>query len=175
MAKASKSAEDAPAEAPEGEAAPAEGGGGRKKLIIMAAAGALALGGAGGGGWWYLKKKNAAAPADTAQMAPKKQTAFVELKEMTVNLATTPGQQQSNYLKLKVALEIGDPKLAMEVQPLVPRIEDAFQVYMRELRAGELEGSAAVFRLKEELLKRVNIAVYPAKIDAVLFKEILVQ
>jgi flagellar FliL protein len=29
--------------------------------------------------------------------------------------------------------------------------------------------------LKEELLRRVNIAVYPARVDAVLFKEIVVQ
>ena len=59
--------------------------------------------------------------------------------------------------------------------PLLPRIEDQFQVFTRELRTTDLEGSAGVYRLKEELLKRVNIAIYPAKIDAVLFKEILIQ
>jgi flagellar FliL protein len=50
-----------------------------------------------------------------------------------------------------------------------------FQVYLRELRPADLEGSAGTFRLKEELLRRVNMAVHPAKVDAVLFKELLVQ
>ena len=46
---------------------------------------------------------------------------------------------------------------------------------MRELRATDLEGSAGMYRLREELLRRVNVAVYPAKVDAVLFKEVVVQ
>ena len=46
---------------------------------------------------------------------------------------------------------------------------------MRELRVNDLEGSAGLYRLREELLRRVNVAVYPAKIDAVLFKDIVVQ
>ena len=52
---------------------------------------------------------------------------------------------------------------------------DAFQVYLRELRKSDLEGSAGIYRLKEELRRRVNLAIYPAKIDSILFKEILVQ
>lgn len=65
--------------------------------------------------------------------------------------------------------------MVSEVQPLLPRVEDAFQVFMRELRATDLEGSAGMYRLREELLRRVNVAVYPAKVDAVLFKEVVVQ
>jgi flagellar FliL protein len=48
-------------------------------------------------------------------------------------------------------------------------------VFVRELRASDLEGSAGVYRLREELVRRVNIAVYPAKVDAVLFKDIVIQ
>ena len=72
-------------------------------------------------------------------------------------------------------LEVAFAKAADEVKPLLPRVEDAFQVFMRELRPSDLEGSAGMFRLKEELLRRVNMTVYPAKVDAVLFKELLVQ
>jgi flagellar FliL protein len=46
---------------------------------------------------------------------------------------------------------------------------------MRELRAADLQGSAGLFRLKEELQRRVNIAVYPARVDDVLFKNVIVQ
>ena len=49
------------------------------------------------------------------------------------------------------------------------------QVYMREMRTSDLAGSAGLYRLREELLRRVNIAIYPAKAEAVLFKDVLVQ
>ena len=50
-----------------------------------------------------------------------------------------------------------------------------FQTYLRELRPSDLNGSAGMFRLKEELTKRVNYAVSPNQVSAVLFKEIVVQ
>jgi flagellar FliL protein len=84
-------------------------------------------------------------------------------------------QDRQPIMKIKVVLEIADAKAADQVKPLLPRVEDAFQVFMRELRPSDLEGSAGMYRLKEELLRRVNLTVYPAKVDAVLFKELLVQ
>jgi flagellar FliL protein len=57
----------------------------------------------------------------------------------------------------------------------MPRIMDAFQTYLRELRPSDLEGSAGLYRLKEELTRRVNASIAPARINAVLFKEIVVQ
>jgi flagellar FliL protein len=180
MAKKPKK-DDAEEGAPEGEGAegaPAQKGGGKKKLILIVAA-VLLLAGGGGGGYWFFVKRNAAAAGEGHEAAgPPKKTAFVDLKEMMVNLAGQNTQQtgeRARYLKLRVSLEVGDPHLVAEVQPLLPRIEDSFQVYMRELRMNDLEGSAGVYRLKEELLRRVNVAVYPAKVDAILFKEILIQ
>ena len=80
-----------------------------------------------------------------------------------------------NYMKLTVALEVANESMMTEIQPRLAKVVDAFQVYMRELRKSDLEGSAGVYRLKEELLRRVNLAVYPARIESILFKEILVQ
>jgi len=57
----------------------------------------------------------------------------------------------------------------------LPRVTDIFQTYLRELRPSDLNGSAGLFRLKEELTRRVNAAVAPVKVSAVLFKEIVVQ
>lgn len=167
MAKKKKAAEDGA----EG-ATPAKEGG-KKKLIMIA--GAVMLIAAGGGGWFFFMRKPPEMAQDAAKAATMKKIAFVELKEMTINLAAPTGQERQNFLKLKIALELSDAKLSADIQPLVPRIEDAFQTYMRELRANEIDGSSAMYRLKEELLKRVNIAVYPAKVDAVLFKEVLLQ
>ncbi len=55
------------------------------------------------------------------------------------------------------------------------KVVDAFQVCPRELRRSDLEGSAGVYRLKEELRRRVSVAIYPAQVDCILFEEILVQ
>ena len=54
-------------------------------------------------------------------------------------------------------------------------VMDAFQTYLRELRPTDLDGSAGLYRLKEELTRRVNAAIAPNRINAVLFKEIVVQ
>lgn len=175
--------EPAAAQAP-AEASEIAVGGGRKKLIIIVAAAALLLGGAGGGGFWWWKKKQAAAQAEAGEhgesqaAAVVKKAAFVDMKELIVNLGGQNTQQtgeRPRFLKMKIALEVSDPKLVTEVTPLLPRIEDTFQVYTRELRPSDLEGSAGVYRLKEELLRRINIAIYPSKVEAILFKEMLIQ
>jgi len=57
----------------------------------------------------------------------------------------------------------------------MPRLMDAFQTYLRELRPTDLEGSAGLYRLKEELTRRVNASIAPNRVTAVLFKEIVIQ
>lgn len=141
-----------------------------RKLLLIAGAAVLVLGVAGGGYAFFARGK---APSEAAPV--KKPVAFLDIREMTVNLAPEPNQERQRYLKLRVALEVSDPKTVAEIQPLLPRVEDTFQVFVRELRAGDLDGSAGMYRLREELLRRVNIAVYPAKVEAVLFKDVVVQ
>jgi len=58
---------------------------------------------------------------------------------------------------------------------VMPRVVDNFQTYLRELRVDDLSGSAGLYRLREELLIRVNVAAQPAKVNAILFKEMLIQ
>jgi flagellar FliL protein len=76
---------------------------------------------------------------------------------------------------MKIALEVADASVAEAMQPNLPRVLDLFQVYLRELRAQDLEGSQGIYRLKEELLKRINLAVHPSRVNRILFKEIIVQ
>ncbi|MDP3410535.1 flagellar basal body-associated protein FliL [Bosea sp. (in: a-proteobacteria)] len=171
MAKKPKTDEDGAA----GEAAPAAGGG-KKKLIIIVA-GVVLLAGAGGGGWFFFLKKPSAEQIAAAEAAKnvKKPVAFIEMKDMLIGITAGPQQERAPIIKIKVVLETADAKVSDDIKPLLPRVEDAFQVFMRELRPSDLEGSAGMYRLKEELLRRVNVTVFPAKVDAVLFKELLVQ
>lgn len=154
-----------------GEEAPK---GGKKKLIMIG--GAVALLAAGAGGWFFLLKKPSAEEMAALEAAkPKPPAAFVEMKDMMIGISNGGQQDRQPIMKIKVVLETADTKVSAQITPLLPRIEDAFQVFMRELRPSDLEGSAGMYRLKEELLRRVNVTVHPAKVDAVLFKELLVQ
>jgi flagellar FliL protein len=91
-----------------------------------------------------------------------------------VNLSNSAGDR-TQYLKVKIVLELPDSTMQAQVQNTMPRVMDAFQTYLRELRPSDLEGSAGLYRLKEELTRRVNVAIAPSRINAVLFKEIVVQ
>jgi flagellar protein FliL len=183
MAKKKSKDDDA-----DGDVVAPDAGAKKKKLIMMAGGGALALLLMGGGGYWFMSKGK----KDQAQVAaadgkpgdarsapaggPKKPSAFLDLPEMTINLAAGGSQaDRQQFLRMKVSLEVAEQKVATEIQPMMPRVVDTFQIFMRELRPQDLDGSAGLYRLKEEMTRRVNVAVYPARVDAVLFKELMVQ
>src|SRR3546814_189999 len=144
---------------------------GKRAIIIVAAVVVLLLlVGGGGAAYFFLF-----APAEEAEVAPEapKVTVFYDLPDILVNLNSSG--RQASYLKLKIALEHNDPLAVPKLNELLPRVIDNFQIYLRELRPDDLVGSAGLYRLKEELLIRVNQAVAPIKINDVLFKEMLIQ
>ncbi len=174
------------------------------KLPLLIAAGAVLVLGGGGAGYFFLSGQGSAsgtahaaeadahadAGAHGESAAPAGgdhggggdhgdghggggSSSVYELPTMTVNLSTSG--ETAAFLKLTVALELKSADMVGAVEPRLARVIDAFQVYLRELRRSDLEGSAGVYRLKEELRRRVNIAIYPAEVDSVLFKEIIVQ
>ena len=156
-------------------------GGKRKKLILFIVIPVLLLIGGGVGVAVMLGLFSSKPPVNPDEeqvqveevMAPTVQTTFFEIPDLIVNLNTSG--RKSVFLKIKISLEIADPADIDTINQLLPRIVDNFQVYLRELRVQDLQGSAGMYRLHEELLRRVNIAVRPAKVKDVLFKEMLVQ
>lgn len=102
-----------------------------------------------------------------------RESLYYDLPEMVVNLSAN--DKRAQYLKIKIALEAKDQRSLDALQPVMPRVLDMFQIYLRELRSSDLDGSAGIFRLKEELLHRINLAIHPYRINRVLFKEIIVQ
>jgi flagellar FliL protein len=141
------------------------------KLIIMAAAALVVLAGGGGGAYFMFF---AGGKGTAVAAAPAKPPAFIDVPEVLVNLSTV-GAYRTQYLKVKIVLEIPDAALSPQIESTMPRVMDAFQTYLRELRPTDLDGSAGLYRLKEELTRRVNTAIAPSRITAVLFKEIVVQ
>jgi flagellar FliL protein len=152
-----------------------EGGAAKRKLpiklILMAAAGLLVLGGGGFGAYLMFSGGSKEAAPATAQAKP---AVFVDVPEVLVNLSNA-GSERTQYLKVRVVLEVPDASLTPQIETTMPRVLDAFQTYLRELRPSDLDGSAGLYRLKEELTRRVNAAISPSRINAVLFKEIVVQ
>jgi flagellar FliL protein len=166
--------ENEEADAPEATEAPA--GNSRlsgllsRKMILIAVGGAVGLTAIGGGGYFFFGHHGNTAAAATQVKPP----VFVDMPDVLVNLSSSGGER-TQYLKVKIALELPDEAVSAQIQPIMPRLLDTFQTYLRELRPTDLDGSAGLYRLKEELTRRVNAAIAPNRINAVLFKEIVVQ
>src|SRR5262249_6383134 len=119
-----------------------------RKWMIIGGAGLLVLVGGGGGAYFFFKGSD----HKEAHVAAKPAT-FVDMPDVLVNLSSN-GADRTQYLKVKIVLELPDATLVPQIQPLMPRVMDAFQTYLRELRPTDLDGSAGLYRLKEELTRR---------------------
>lgn len=163
------------------EVKPRGGLNGKKLILFIVLPLVLLLG--GGGAAYFLGLFDALlgveataegdAAAGEAEHVEAGPSVYFELPEMLINLNSTG--KKSNFLKITVSLELESADAVHEVEAVLPRIIDSFQVYLRELRIDDLRGSAGLYRLREELLLRVNAAVEPVKVKDVLFKEMLVQ
>jgi flagellar FliL protein len=141
------------------------------KLILIAVGGVVGLFALGGGGYFFFFGHHGSSAAAATQVKPP---VFVDMPDVLVNLSSSGGDR-TQYLKVKIALELPDEAVSAQIQPIMPRLLDTFQTYLRELRPTDLDGSAGLYRLKEELTRRVNASIAPNRINAVLFKEIVVQ
>jgi flagellar FliL protein len=176
----------------EGEASETEGEGegegqrpkqqGKSKLIIFIAAALLLVVGGTGAAYFtglldplveMMSGPEEMADGTRAPTGPQ-DAVFYDLPELLVNMNTSGGRK-ATFLKIRVSLELASAQDVLKVEAVMPRIIDNFQTYLRELRVEDLKGSAGMYRLREELLTRVAAATAPARINDVLFKEMLVQ
>ena len=98
---------------------------------------------------------------------------FYTIPDVVVNMQTADGRP--SFLKLKLTLELPDHDTADILNPNMPRLQDMFQVFLRELRPEDLAGSQGGFQLRTEILRRVNLTIAPSKANAVLIEEMLVN
>ena len=172
-------------------AAAENAGGGKKKIIIAAVALLLVLG--GGAGAYFTgaldsllgKEPNCAEVKEgdddytacqeilAKTEAEKPAAVFMEVPDLIVNLST--GGKQTRFLKIGIKLELKDDAEMKKLEPLMPRVIDHFQTYLRELRPEDLGGSAGIYRLRIELLSRVKAAAPNVTVNDILFQEILMQ
>ncbi|HEY9219475.1 MAG TPA: flagellar basal body-associated FliL family protein [Phenylobacterium sp.] len=198
-----KKAKPEDAEAVEGEIPEGEEGaeGGKKKLplklVLIGAVGAvLVLGGGGTAAFMFLKPKSGAGGEHAAAEKKEKKgghgeeegkvadggatvragpdgVTFYTLPDIVVNMQTADGKP--TFLKLKLTFELPDETTADVLNPNMPRLQDMFQTFLRELRPEDLSGSQGSYQLRMEILRRVNLVVAPAKVNAVLIEEMLIN
>ena len=174
-AKPAAKADAAAAKQPDAEGAPppdgASKGNGRRKLVLTTLPAVLVVSGAG---LWFsgLLGKSAAKPQAgkaEAQAAP----IYIDLPEMVANLDSDP--RRPRYVKLRARVEVRGAEDERAVRAAMPRLQDLFQTYLRDMRADDLRGSMGTYRLREELIGRASVAAAPAHVADVLFVEMLVQ
>ena len=144
----------------------------RKKILLIAAP-VLLL--AIGAGLWFsgiLPRLIFGKPPEVIASGPQVRV-FVDLPEMVTNLNGTSKRQV--YIKLHAKLEVPGKADADAVAAAMPRIQDLFQTYLRDLRPEELKGSIGSYRLREELINRASIAIAPAEVRDVLFIELVIE
>ncbi|MBK1697723.1 flagellar basal body-associated FliL family protein [Rhodovibrio salinarum] len=157
------------------DASPRRGGMSGKKITLFVLLPLLLLAGAGAGLYFtgMLDSLLGGGKEEKHEPAKVEKTVFYEMPTLLVNLNSSG--RSSNFLKLSVSLEIAGEAGKEKLEKYMPRVVDNFQVYLRELRVEDLQGSAGLQRLREELLLRVNAAVEGVEVKDVLFKEMLVQ
>ena len=161
------------------EAAPSGSGGKKKLLIIIIVVILLVLGGLAGAYFTGLLDpviKMIVGEGDhTSETVEgeKGPSVFYELPSLTVNLNTAG--RKARFIKIQVSLELELEEDKPKVEAVIARVMDNFNVYLRELRVEDLDGSAGMYRLREELLTRIRAAVAPVKVRDILFKEMLIQ
>ena len=179
-------ADDPPNDGADG--APPEGGEAPKKkflsgkMLIIAGAGALVLLLGIGAGVFFLFFSGGAPPEQHAEEGPPQpaqpqgpvKSVYFNMPDLLVNLNAGAGRRTS-FLKLTLAVELRSIDDAGVFEANLPRIVDNFQVYLRELRPEDLRGSSGFLKLREELLTRVQLAAAPARVNDILFREMLVQ
>ncbi len=180
-------------EAKDGEAA-AKPKGSKKKLMIIIGAAVLVLGGGGGGAAFFLMGSDKAtaktaegehADAET-EAEPEaegegdgekgkdgKSAAYLDVPPLVVNLRSADGA--ARFLKVHFVLVPGKASSVEKLQGKLPLLIDAYQPFLRELRPEDLNGSGAVYRVKEELLVRATQTLGPDAVKDVLIQDLVQQ
>ena len=133
----------------------------RRKIMIAVVAVLLLAAGAAG---IFIFERNRATAAP--------ESAYVEIPAMLINIRSADGRQ--HFLKVRLTLEVA-PEAKQRIQDKLPAVVDAMQGFLREVRPEDLNGTAAMFRIKEELLVRANRSAGEGQVTDVLIQELVQQ
>jgi flagellar FliL protein len=177
-------AEDTSKTAPSAEAgaegAPTEGadaGAAKKKKLLMLVSAAVAVVGVivAVGVIFLFKGEEKTGEEAEAKPTEIAKLAVYDVPEFTLNLLTDEQTGGPRFMKMILAVELANEADTQNMEKLLPRLQDDWGGFLRQLRPADLQGSAALQRLKEGLLRRANQSLEPVEVKAVYIRELLVQ
>lgn len=161
---------ETPAEGADGAAAPAPK---KKKMLLIISTAVAVVGIAvavgvvffmGGGEEKHAEEDAAHVPVVIVKDVP----------EFNLSLLSDDPSAQ-HFIKMKAAVELTKETDAAAVDALLPKLQDDWGGFLRQLRIGDMQGSANLQRLKEGLLRRANQSLAPVEVKAVYIRELLIQ
>ncbi|RED12944.1 flagellar basal body-associated FliL family protein [Pontivivens insulae] len=105
--------------------------------------------------------------ADTS--APMTTAAFLPIPPVVVSLGPDAPKP---HLRFAATLDIHPDRLA-EAEYLLPRISDVLITYLRAVRPTDLEDPSAMFRLRAQMMRRVELILGPESVRDLLITEFI--
>ncbi|WP_299147343.1 flagellar basal body-associated FliL family protein [uncultured Tateyamaria sp.] len=146
-----------------------------KKPILIGLVAAIA---AGGGSFYatfsglVLAPESAiAAAASSAEMNALPKVTYVEMDPLVISLDPT---SHSRHLRFRAQLET-PYQYADEVRSALPRVIDILNGYLRALEARDIEDSASLFRIRAQMLRRVQAVTGPGRVNDLLVMEFVLH
>jgi flagellar FliL protein len=120
---------------------------------------------------FFMGEKN---PEDTSVGSKTAPLVIKDIPEFNLSLLSDDPSSQ-HFIKMKVALELSKAADVYAVDEALPRLQDDWGGFLRQMRMSDLQGSANLQRLKEGLLRRANQSLAPIEVRAVYVRELLIQ
>ena len=155
------------------------GGGGLVKVLILVLPALLV----GAGGGYFLGNQSAEQAAMEAEEKDpeeiqeiKDPTALMgpvfKLDPFVVNLVDA---RSNRYLKITIQIELDSEDVMPELERRGPQVQDIILALLTSKKPKELQALEGKFRLREELLSRLNALLVNGKVKRVYFTEFVIQ
>ncbi|MDZ5760938.1 flagellar basal body-associated FliL family protein [Lyticum sinuosum] len=101
----------------------------------------------------------------------EEQKVYYEMRDIIVQLET----DNTKFLKITLNVKFYDKKAYEKTISILPQVEDVIQSYLRQMQPDGLNSNFSMYKLRGDLLLRMNTLIYPEKIDAIFIKDILIR
>jgi flagellar FliL protein len=144
-----------------------------KKPLLIGFTLAFLLGGAGFYATWsgLILAGGAGYAEGAAEPNPLPDISFVPVESVIVSIG--PGED-SRHLRFTSQLEVAGSHAA-EVTTLLPRIIDVMNGYLRAIDPAEFDDSAALVRMRAQLLRRIQIVTGDGRVRDLLITEFVLN
>ena len=115
--------------------------------------------------------ETADAPAKAEPVMDFSDLVYVPIEPLVISFADNG---RSRHLRFRAELEVPGGE-AQEVTRVMPRVVDVLNTYLRALRITDLEESAALPRLRAQMLRRVQAVVGAARVNDLLVMEFVLN